>query len=101
MMKAIAAAVLMIAMTGPASALQPWQQRGGEAIMRVSPSVLEYHWPQSISLWLRVLRDGTDWNVAGRQFCRTLDGAGRPRGAYVVIRIWRHDMEQQLARIEC
>lgn len=71
----------------------PWQQKAAESLPKQFKKVLEVYWQQDISLWLRVRRDGTDWQAANRHICLALKGAGKPADALVIVRYVDADRE--------
>lgn len=77
----------------------PWREKAIAGIRNVSPKVTDATWSQPISLWLEVRDDGTDWAKAGRSFCLTLDGAGRPKDDPVYVSFWLQD--EVVAKITC
>lgn len=62
-----------------------WQAASVERLPKLFGKIKEAYWSQSISLWLAVDRDGTDWQSASGMICAALTGAGKPHDAFVAI----------------
>lgn len=86
--------------------LQAWQQEALIRIPNVSSKVTGIEWAQSGHLWITVQDDGTNWDKAGRSFCLTLEGAGKPAGRRVGMTFWRNGMtfwrnDDVITRVYC
>ena len=76
-----------------------WRTQVLDNIKNVSRKVTDTMWGQPISLWVEVKSDGTNWDKAGRSFCRTLSGSGKPDDELITISIWQDD--EIVAKIPC
>ncbi|MCJ8142924.1 hypothetical protein MKI84_08345 [Ancylobacter sp. A5.8] len=64
---------------------QPWQGKAAQQLPTTFGKIKKAHWSQSISLWLAVDRDKTDWTAATPMICNALAAAGKPHDAFVAI----------------
>lgn len=101
------ALALSLCFITPANAFEPkpWQKKA-VTIVESFGKVKKAEWSQSLSLWIFVKRDNTNWQAAGNMLCKSLAGAGKPDGELAIITILDHQAAQygqfkQVSKVPC
>ena len=99
--------VATILLLNPAFAFEPepWQQKAVEAVEGFG-KIQKAEWSQSLSLWVFANKDNTDWTAAGNMLCKSLTGAGKPKGKLAIITVWDYQASKsgnldQLGKVPC